>query len=679
VAKRHKARPTADPTVEATSQTKEAEQLAPTPSHPFLFGLTGIIYPIVAAVLVVIAAWKPIRDPDFWFHLTFAEILRQTGGFPATDTLSHTSGGGTWISSGWGGSLVLEWLMRIWTDQGLQNGSGVLLFVSLCGLASVLLPYIYGLRRSPGAILPFALFLVILANSTRFVPRPDILSHIFFPLLLIGLLRLDQAFRTQTLPSLAQCSFVPAVMVLWGNFHAGFIIGLPVLLLFVLYWMLKSGTHVRSLANTAIGQRLLVIAGGLISWILNPYGPVYLKLPWTISQINEVQVIFEWKPLLVINPEEALYWPVILSFLVLVILTGLLLFAAAFLNSTDSPAPGSTRYNSASESGLAPWWLLASVALVVVMAFAQRRHIPLATLGMLLLVGLYARVLEEHLRSSVWLRQILPAATAAAVFGILWTGAQGVQPGRPVSGRDCAALPCHLAIFFEENPPPRNLYNEYALGGYFTNSIARETPVFIDGRLDVYPASVWTDYLLMQRGEKRLPDLIETYGIKTFALQTNKSFMNPLDLVFILGELEREYQLVHFDDFFAAYVRLEESTTSYTAQFGFKHLHPWHPQRTVSKALNSALRQEMVEEATRALRQSNQSAASLTMAALVSIGTAIDEGSGDALAEAIELLERARNRRPESPLVLYGMEVLQRTLTLKDAAAANQRRARPPQ
>jgi hypothetical protein len=161
-----------------------------------------------------------------------------------------------------------------------------------------------------------------------------------------------------------------------------------------------------------------------------------------------------------------------------------------------------------------------------------------------------------------------------------------------------------------------------------------------------------------------IDEAVAKYDLRTFALESSNAFLDSRDLAFRLLERE-DFRLVHFDDFYSGIVRVDDVTSTYVQKLGFRLLNPHNPERTLKAALDPTLREDIVKEAKRAVIQSNESANALALAALVSLGLAVQTGDPAPFEEAQELLTRARARRSDAPIVGYVAGVMERAVTME--------------
>src|SRR5438105_1222348 len=86
--------------------------------------------------LAVLAAVKPVVDPDLWWHLRTGEWITETGGVPYTDPFSTAGPDKPWVAYSWLFDLLLYGLYRA---LGL---TGILVF-----RVGMILAIVYAFRR----------------------------------------------------------------------------------------------------------------------------------------------------------------------------------------------------------------------------------------------------------------------------------------------------------------------------------------------------------------------------------------------------------------------------------------------------------------------------------------------------------------------------------------------------
>jgi len=78
--------------------------------------------------------------------------------------------------------------------------------------------------------------------------------------------------------------------------------------------------------------------------------------------------------------------------------------------------------------------------------------------------------------------------------------------------------PVRAVAFLRDLPQPLRAFHEMGYGSYMMWA-SPEVPVFIDTRIELYPAAQWTDYIALSQARYDWEAILERYGIDTLLLQ----------------------------------------------------------------------------------------------------------------------------------------------------------------
>jgi len=263
-------------------------------------------------------------DPDLWWHLATGRYIVETGGIPRADIFSYTAAGQPWVAHEWLSEIVMFLLYR--TGGYL---AAVLVFAALITLAYWMVfrtLRLLNLGVVGSTVITF--WMAIMAVASWNV-RPQIFSYLFFAVYLYLLL------RSRRTPSRA-IWLMPVIMVVWVNLHAGYIMGLLLLGLFIVGEAANRVTGGRgdggtgrevgrarllpsrlarvgvlitrdsepstqnsepSTQNSPLRRYLLVFAATVAATAINPRGPRILLYPFEYSgtQNASMKFIAEWQ------------------------------------------------------------------------------------------------------------------------------------------------------------------------------------------------------------------------------------------------------------------------------------------------------------------------------------------------------------------------------------------------
>jgi hypothetical protein len=460
--------------------------------------------PAMVLLLIVVADTSQFPDPDLWGHLRFGQAALASGHVIARDTYSYSAAGGVWRNHEW----LTEIIMAVFYNS--LGVVGLKLWKFAC-VATTMLLMALGLaetRASP-AIQMNTLGLAALAMVPQNQFRPQLFTFMLLAATLALLARDNYRGR-------APLWLLIPLMMLWGNLHGGFIIGIATLATYTGVVAVQDLIAGRGLAR-ALRLGLIALAGTLAT-LVSPYGINAWLVVWNALRHYAAQpIIADWQPLLAAialgwrtNPADSVFF--ICGALVM------LAFAIAFIRAprgADLP-------------------LAAIAAILSVAAFTAVRNMPLAMVACAAPLARHTELLMARRRdrrlaqSPAGAPADLPAAPAdrsganpwlafsiaiaLALFGGLFSTHIAVGSDSPVGA----------VAFMRRHDLHGNILSNFASGEYLIWHTAPASRVFIDGRYDtVYPQNVIDQYIDFISGRPNAPSVLEAY---------------PHDLVLIPGD-----------------------------------------------------------------------------------------------------------------------------------------------
>jgi hypothetical protein len=418
---------------------------------------------------------RNVTDPDLWWHLKTGEFISQHKSVPHSDPFSYTRAGQPWVAHEWLTELLL------YQTQRYAGFGGLILIFSAALVVSFFLLY---LRCGPATyVAGIATLVGAWATAPAWGVRPQVLTLL---LTSVWLLILERSERN---PNLLWWTL--PLTLLWVNLHAGFALGL------VLSFLFLCGTVIeRYLGKSAPQSPLRISAFILVLDLLlvpiNPNGTRLYSYPIETLRSTAMQTyIAEWASPNFHHPE---YWPF------------LLILLAAFAMLAWSPVP--VRPSD---------FILLAVSLYA--ALASIRMIPLFILIAVPLIsnrlGNWPRSTSPTLHTSP-ARVLFNAAIVAAmaVFVIVRVG-QVVQR-QPAA--EAQQFPAGAVAFLQAHPPSGRIFNHYDWGGYLIWKLAPSTPVFIDGRADLYGPELLHDFADAYQLKRPWQEVLRRWRIQTAIL-----------------------------------------------------------------------------------------------------------------------------------------------------------------
>ena len=435
-----------------------------------------IVVPIALFAIVFIIAVNQCStlDPDLWWHLQTGKDIVANKSIPHVDPYSFTKAGSVWITHEWLSEVVMYGVYRL---AGL--GGLVFLFSALISIAMLIVfrqcagqPYIAGL----------AVLFAALSSAPLFGIRPQMITLLFASTYLAVLRSYSLTGRSRVL------WWLPAMMILWVNLHAGFALGLGLIALYFLSLTLERRWELlRPLLLIGIACALVVP--------INPNGfRIFLYPLETLTSPSMAALIEEWASP---NFHETTFLPF-----------------AVFLFATFIVLATSKRRPRVGELFL----LLATAA----GALRSIRHIPVFAL-------VAAPVFADHLSDLVSIRSSPESRAHAAstttgqvllylMLLVMPLGFAVIQLWYFVSHQEryiAKRNPVAAVDYIRSQHLPGPVYNKYGWGGYLIYRLYPEYRVYIDGRADVYGDAFLFEMKNTYDGHNGWREPLDRYGVRT--------------------------------------------------------------------------------------------------------------------------------------------------------------------
>lgn len=435
------------------------------------------IYIILASVTCVMAnVFRPDRvfDGDTLWHIKAGEILLSSGSIPVFDQFSWSASGAPWISHEW----LFELLIALVYKAGPM---GISLFTALLIIIGL---YFYwkliDSAASSSNIAAILYFLTLIMISSAWTARPHVASYAFLSITLYILM----AGKERP----AGLWFLPAVILIWANFHASVILGLGIIGLDLMLSFLP-GFESENIKNVPGNKKHLVgvFISSLAATFINPHGFNLWIFTFKLSTDPAYKNIYEWQA-----PESLAYK----SMIFLVIMLAILLL--------------SVKKNKADLS------MIIVGLLSFFGAMTSLRHFYyFIMVWMLILAQLVGKL--EFFRRIITIFGV--ALSLIFIVNFMQNGWLG-NDTRVLAEK--AGCPVKAVDWLEENKADK-VFNRYNWGGYL---IHRGVPVFIDGRADMYHMAglendPFIDYINLTNFDQPPEEILQKYDAKYFLFSSH--------------------------------------------------------------------------------------------------------------------------------------------------------------
>ena len=235
-----------------------------------------------AAAVTLAFTVQQLRDPDVWWHLALGNLIRAHG-IPSHEPFTFLGAPNPWVGQQWGYEVLLSLMMQVgaWLPMVVMGLVATAAFV----VAARTLPRSV---RVPGSFLAVAMLLSCLVSASVLGVRGQVVTVLGSAVTLLVLQRWRDG-------SARAVWFLPPLLLVWANLHAGFVTGpalCVVVALSVSVWRL-----VQPGAVPGARVRLLLVATGVavLATLVNPAGVhLYPYIASTFTNPTLTQGITEW-------------------------------------------------------------------------------------------------------------------------------------------------------------------------------------------------------------------------------------------------------------------------------------------------------------------------------------------------------------------------------------------------
>jgi hypothetical protein len=231
---------------------------------------------ICASILSLVLTVQPFRDSDVWWHLAMGHYIIAHG-IPAVEPFSFLHAANPWVGQQW---LYEVGLARV-VDLGGPGLASLLMGVVASSALLIAVLSIPPHRRPAGPWMAAALLVSTLVAAQLVGVRGQVISLFGAAIVLYVVMR----WRSGSTRALL---VLPPLFLVLANLHAGFIIGLGIVVVALL-----------TVRTTGRRSRLLLggaVAAGAVATLVNPAGPgLWAYVGTTFTNPTLTGVVTEWQ------------------------------------------------------------------------------------------------------------------------------------------------------------------------------------------------------------------------------------------------------------------------------------------------------------------------------------------------------------------------------------------------
>lgn len=427
------------------------------------------ILTVVFFITVFIYLLEPVQDVDFPWHLKSGEYIVTHKTIPEDDPFSFPHEGVMGEREKF--QLAQYWLAQViyyllYSAGGLP---AIVIFSSAFFLLFFVLLWIILKRKGLYYPVILSVFTLITLDPFRGT-NPQMFSTVF-ALFLIFLL---EKFRREP-ASQTPLFFIPLLMLLWANFHGGFIFGLAIILIYISTETIKH--YIGNIGKLSIGTALnssqlrSLVLWGLVSIFITYLNP---------NGFKALEITFE--PY--IKPAE---------------FKGFYSGVRGYLNPVQLAAdPYSSKL-----SNISFWILLGYISIVVLFRIIRKKTIDLTSFSLIaftivtslsavryvtFFVGAAIPLMVDYnfFKEQYSFKKLNSSRIIFGIFLVLFLAVIVWQlnvKGNPFGLRESRLYPVRAMNFLMGNPLSGNIFNSYNKGGFFIWKLYPKYKNFHDTRV----------------------------------------------------------------------------------------------------------------------------------------------------------------------------------------------------
>ncbi len=491
---------------------------------------------IVYLFAVFIYVLAPIDNVDIGYILKTGQYVVQNLQVPTHDIFSFSAAGAPWIAHYWFSGVLMYLVVHFLGFYALIATTA--LIAALTYWLVVKKFQLYFKDPSLALLLIFPTSILIFGFWS---PRGQIFTNLFTGLFLF-LIEKWRLQKTKIIPYV-----IPPLVVLWANLHAGVILGLAILGL----WMVVSFIEAR-FDLTKIKTQVMVFFVSCLASLVNPWGYKLLTIQSYVYKDNaEFQSIF-----------NALDNPTFSLFLITMILSlGFIIYRKVLY----------CRRNKTID--LWNFGIMLSAFLMPIFAI---RHVVLVPLFILPLLAKDLWEFWIEIRPRFNKRKLYIATLAIGLMLIILRlpfifGMESVNSHN---------MPVSVANFIREQGVAGPLFNSSVSGGWLIWQLWPGHRAYFDSRNDVYSSQIYDEYLnILKKGDGWQEIVNEKYKFNAFLInyRLSKSVYVQKTIGSLIDSLidDLHFKLVYWDDVAVILVRDTKDTQEVINKYDYHLIRPF--------------------------------------------------------------------------------------------------------
>ena len=433
----------------------------------------------LATAIVILTAsvgLDALGDPDVWWHLRLGDWILANHRVPTGELFSYTAQGNPLVAHEWLSDALFA---------AVAAAGGLLLVSLLMGAvawSALLATALRGRLRGAGPLaIAFGLALAAKAAQPVLGTRPQVftVALVCWTLWIAETYLRDGGRRRWLLPPL---------FLLWANVHAGFVVGLGLLVLLSAVEVLRRRLEPGAAAPAARVRGLGVATGvAAVAACINPAGPLLYRFALTTPGSESQKAIIEWQSPNFHDPGLWALAALLITLLLLPALGGRLNVRDGVLAAAGTAlALLAVRNTAVAVALLAPPWM--AMAGDAAERFATRRR-------------------RRAARPTASAMLVSAAVLAAALFAVAFSVNRTAQAASD-SGV-AAAYPACAATVLADAPAAQRVFTAYGTAGFVIDRLWPHASVYEYGESISLGRTVFNDYQRIAAGAQNSPGALQ--------------------------------------------------------------------------------------------------------------------------------------------------------------------------
>jgi hypothetical protein len=463
---------------------------------------------ILIALIFIIAARTPL-DSDLYWHLSAGRWMAENNKPLLMDPFSYTRVNQEWINHSWLSEVILFQLYRFGGWMALSIFVGIIAVVSM-GL-------LYTQMKGPAIFRAFIIVLGCIPASLVWSPRPQVISLLFLSLLSLLLSRFNQQRKKIIW-------FLPLLFCFWGNLLGGYVLGIILYGIWVGGYWVDYFLEYKALPKWEHNEYYLVLFAGFLSILalmVNPNSVNILLISFKTVIVESLRnLVSEWSsPDFHVITQQSIIW-------VLAIVIVSFAINKERISTFD----------------------VVSIIIFFYMALVSRRNfgpfalVAVPVIGRSFWLGISglnwnkkdkAAAIQEpsgvSKESHPWVKYLINSFIATVLIFIAVVKPYLVSHPILVDAYTHQQFPVSAYEYWQaiKGVNTGELLSEYNWGGYIIWA-DKQSPVFLDGRTDLYGDEVILEWVSLVQAENGYKNLLEKYNIHAVMLMPDRPLVNTL-------------------------------------------------------------------------------------------------------------------------------------------------------